>query len=179
MIRDFKAVGSNENSVGRCEASLEGLEDPGCFPRWWYSISVMPRHIPHFFLARVQGESSSIVRSPQPGECIVDANFTTISPKRGSELDVEAILSSKWVAAHLELTATPMGGGALKVESSHLSRLVVPGPPSGSTESLADATTSAQIDRLFADWLGVDPQEYQRRLDEVISSETRMRTPNP
>jgi hypothetical protein len=188
MIRDFTAVGSNENSFGRCTTGLRVDEDPGCFPRWWYSITVMPRHTPHFFLARVQGKSGPILISPLPGECIIDANFSTISTRWDMELNVDAILGSKWVKAHLELTATPMGGGALKVEGSHLSRLVIPGSPDMSvgrpvrlgefTQSLSDATTSAQIDELFAEWLGVDSQKYHERMDEIITSECRMRAPN-
>jgi len=59
---------------------------------------------------------------------LIDANFSTLSLTR-AQLPVEALfalLNSVWAKACLETIATPMGGGALKVEAAHLRILPLP-----------------------------------------------------
>ena len=71
---------------------------------------------------------------------MVDANFSTLWPDTAAPTalataGIIALLSSTWAQALLEATATVMGGGALKVEATHIRRLALPTPdPAQATE---------------------------------------------
>ena len=79
----------------------------------------MPRVNHHFASAYLNSLSNPV---------LIDANFTTFTVQ-GDPFPPEALfalLNSIWVKTILELIATPMGGGALKVEAAHLRLLPVP-----------------------------------------------------
>lgn len=114
-VPDLSAVRSNES------------HSPAAAKRWWYSISIRPRHEGSVFMPRViTGRARAFLNDPsQPA--LIDANFSTfVASERVNDFVLLALLNSTWVAALLELIGTPMGGGALKVEASHLRRLPVP-----------------------------------------------------
>ena len=87
-----------------------------------------PRHRPDLFVARVNSESPRVVLNPGR-DALVDANFSTLwlRPKAFVEaLAVFAYLNSSVAAALFEHTGAVMGGGALKLEATHLRSLPVP-----------------------------------------------------
>ena len=103
--------------------------------RYWYHLPPLAkRHVPHVFLPRVNN------RSPQPHlntvdatgkRRVIDANFTTLwinetSSRHISRFALIALLSSTWTLAIFESIGTTMGGGALKIEATHLRRLPLP-----------------------------------------------------
>jgi N-6 DNA Methylase len=97
-------------------------------PRFWYHLPPLTdRHVPALYLARVN--HGHPVPYLNPGRSlVVDANFTTLWPDPGAPgaHAVLALLSSSWVQACLEASATVLGGGALKVEATHVRRVPVP-----------------------------------------------------
>ena len=103
--------------------------------RCWYHLpSFTSRHEPDLFVARV---NAGAPRSYLNGHCcgherrIIDANFSTIwsDPEvtgGPSVFALMALLSSTWTSAMLESLGTVLGGGALKLEATHLRRLLLP-----------------------------------------------------
>jgi len=61
---------------------------------------------------------------------LIDANFSTVwaENSRWRARSIEALLNSSWARACMEAIGTPMGGGALKLEATHLRRLPMPSP---------------------------------------------------
>jgi len=129
---------------------------------FWYQLPPLaPRHMPAILLARVNGGSPAAYVNPGSA-LVIDANFSTLWPSRPDALDPEAmlaLLSSSWVAAFLELTGTVMGGGALKIEATHLRRLLVPAP---------DEATRRRLSRLGTRLLAGGNNEVARAaIDEI------------
>ncbi len=86
------------------------------------------RHRPNLLIARVNTGTPKAYLN-ENSRCIIDANFSTLWIDEESNLDeyvLLALLNSAWAAAALELTSSVMGGGALKVEATHLRRLPFP-----------------------------------------------------
>jgi len=101
-------------------------------PRFWYMLpGLKDRHRPAILMPRVQGETGGAYLN-EDRVCVVDANFCALWPGARRPLHQDAILAllnSTWVALNLELSAAVMGGGALKVEATHLKRLPLPTVP--------------------------------------------------
>ena len=97
-------------------------------PAWWYTLPLAPRHDAPLFLARVTHDELCPGLNDPRRPVLVDSNFITFSFERTAPPPVAllAVLWSTWAAACLECAATPMGGGALKVEAAHLRRLALP-----------------------------------------------------
>ncbi len=97
-------------------------------PRFWYMLPAFaPRHIPDLIIPRINGGLPRVYMNDHRG-AVVDANFSTIWVT-GDAPDIWgllALLNSSWCLAALECTASVMGGGALKVEATHLTRLPIP-----------------------------------------------------
>lgn len=108
-------------------------------PRFWYMLpELKDRHRPSILMARVQGGTGSAYIN-EGRTCIVDANFCTLWPSVRQSLGEDALLAllnSTWVALNLELSAAVMGGGALKVEATHVKRLPLPRVPKDRAEAL-------------------------------------------
>jgi hypothetical protein len=94
----------------------------------------------------------------------VDSNFITFTLGRDAPpaTAVFALLASTYVGACLETSATPMGGGALKVEAAHVRQLPIPvlghdawsalaglGERLAATSPADEATTLTAIDRVL------------------------------
>ena len=61
--------------------------------------------------------------------CLIDANFSTMWTLPTSKWTAHALLAfmnGAWAQAVMERTGAVMGGGALKVEATHLRRIPVP-----------------------------------------------------
>jgi N-6 DNA Methylase len=97
-------------------------------PAWWYTLPILPRHTGMVFMARVNDTSPHAYLNSITDPVLIDANFSTFSVATDtfSAEALFAFLNSRLVKTLLEITATPMGGGALKVEASHLRVLPIP-----------------------------------------------------
>lgn len=107
----------------------KGNPGAGLPARFWYMLpEFAPRHRPDLFVARVNSETPRVTLNPGR-EVLVDANFSTLWMKPGALVDVHAIfayLNSSVAAALFEHTGAVMGGGALKLEATHLRSLPAP-----------------------------------------------------
>ena len=98
-------------------------------PRFWYMLpDFAPRHSPAVAIPRVNHGPPWAAANRQRRRLLVDANFATVwaSPRAWTPHALKALLNSTWCRAAMEALCTPMGGGALKVEATHLRRLPVP-----------------------------------------------------
>lgn len=97
--------------------------------RYWYMLpNFAPRHRPDVFVARVNAETPRVVLNPGR-TALVDANFATLWIEAGASIEASAIfayLKSSLAAALFEHIGAVMGGGALKLEATHLRALPVP-----------------------------------------------------
>ena len=162
--------------------------------RHWYMLPVLAkRHLPQLCVSRVNNKSTRCLLIADG--IVVDANFSTLwtEPRNDRAIySLLALMNSSWVQACLELIATVMGGGALKVEASHLRALPLPMPSDnlistlyGLGERLATHDTKnseeilLQIDRVvLSDGFGVaNPSECYEKLRNLVTtkSETRKR----
>lgn len=126
LIPELTAVATNSQLPRRSmEGSLSSGTTPKA-PRWWFSLPIRPRHVGRIFIGRVIAQwPLAFLNSRNPA--LVDANFTTFTPLHHSDdMAWFAFLNSSWSAAWLETASTPLGGGALKIEASHLRQLPVP-----------------------------------------------------
>ena len=103
--------------------------------RFWYHLpQFTERHEPDIFIPRVNGGIPLPYLNGKHCGCerrVVDANFSTIwadltAASRLNPFVLIALLSSTWTTAILETLGTVMGGGALKLEATHLRRLPLP-----------------------------------------------------
>lgn len=112
----------------------------GTPPRFWYMLpDFAPRHTPDLLMARVNSSGPKAFLN-KGRKALIDANFSTLWINAGGACDANALLAllnSCWISAALELTAAVMGGGALKVEASHLRRLPVPNLDAKGTKRLS------------------------------------------
>lgn len=97
--------------------------------RYWYMLPrFTKRHLPDFFIPRINSDSPNVYLV-KDAEIAIDANFSTLwidDKHKEYKLAYFAILNSYWVRAYLESIATVMGGGALKVEASHIKKIRIP-----------------------------------------------------
>ena len=118
LIPKLTAVRTNVRFAGR----------RGQPPRFWYMLpDFSPRHLPAAFVPRVIHHSPWTERNIDP-PVLIDANFSTfLSGGEGwDRYSVKALLNSVWCCVFMELLGTPLGGGALKLEATHLRQMVVP-----------------------------------------------------
>lgn len=98
-------------------------------PRFWYMLPTFTsRHRPDLLVARINHRHPRALIN-EGRSAVVDANFSSLWLGQHSTADVFgllAFLNSIWCTAVLELAGTVMGGGALKVEASHLRLLPIP-----------------------------------------------------
>jgi predicted RNA methylase len=154
LLPDLSAVATNVRRAHRGR--------PGQPPRFWYQLPALaPRHVPDLFVPRINhGYSSTVVNSG----VVIDANFSTLwreSKDALSVLAMLALLHSTWVSANLEASATVLGGGALKLEATHLLRLSLPS---------IDPSDAQHLDRLGAELVSdvVNIPELISNIDEVV-----------
>lgn len=136
------------------------------FERFWYMLPELKnRHTPNLCMSRVCGGSPEVLFVNQiPGkEIIVDANFITLwNHDLNSSYIALTLLNSTWAKAFLEFTGTTMGGGALKIEASHIRRLVFPIQLFEEQDKL-EAIGKTIISR------GLN-EETQKEIDEIVFS---------
>lgn len=132
----------------------------GCPTRFWYHLpSLAARHRPRLYLPRVCGGRPAPYANPG-SSLVIDANFSTLWPCGASslgELAMLALLSSSWAWSCLESSATVLGGGALKVEATHLRRLPLP---------VIDRSTAAQLSALGSQLM--DGKDVAGEIDSAV-----------
>ena len=91
---------------------------------------------------------------------LIDANFCTFWAHEGDWTGhaIKALLNSTWCRAAMEALGTPMGGGALKLEATHLRNLPVP---------WVSGLDKAELDSAGRQLVGNQPA-VQRRIDEIV-----------
>jgi hypothetical protein len=97
-------------------------------PRFWYMLpDFAPRHLPTAFVPRVISGLPWVEVNCDP-PILIDANFSTFWSASGkwSGYAMKALLNSAWCRSLMEAIGTPLGGGALKLEATHLRRLPIP-----------------------------------------------------
>lgn len=108
--------------------------------RHWFMLPMLGnRHIPQLCISRVNYKSARCCLVADKG-IVVDANFSTLWMIKGDKQQkyaMFALLNSTWVQCYLEAIATVMGGGALKVEASHIRMIRLPQPTDELIESLS------------------------------------------
>jgi len=101
----------------------------GMPPRHWYMLpDFAARHLPDILLARVSSSTPTAYLN-KDRQCLIDANFSTmwtLPQSKWCPAALLALMNSAWAQAVIETSGAVMGGGALKVEASHLRRFPVP-----------------------------------------------------
>ncbi len=97
-------------------------------PRFWYMLpDFASRHRPAAFVARINHDLPWVEANFDP-PLLIDANFSTLwAPQESwTRFAIKALLNSVWCRAFMETLGTPLGGGALKLEATHLRQIAVP-----------------------------------------------------
>ena len=110
-------------------------------PRYWYMLPKFAmRHTPELLIARLNADGAkAFLNDDIP--VVVDANFITVNCTSGSEWDrfsLLALMNCTWCSAWLELTASTMGGGALKIDAPHVRNILVPNASKENVKKLRD-----------------------------------------
>lgn len=148
-IPDLSAVSTNVRRPSR----------PSESPSFWYTLPAFAaRHLPAMFVPRINHGVPAVCLNGTP-RIIIDANFSTLwsANELLTDLGAFALMSSLWCRAGMEAFGTPLGGGALKLEATHIRQLPMPIFSSDDSVTLsrlgervvgADASALAEIDRL-------------------------------
>ena len=118
LIPTLSAVRTNERTP----------RDARTTPRFWYMLpDFAPRHLPAAFVPRINHNLPWVEANLDP-PVLIDANFSTFWAPSGNwtRYALKALLNSVWCRVAMEALGTPMGGGALKLEATHLRHLPVP-----------------------------------------------------
>lgn len=129
-------------------------------PRFWYMLpKFAARHIPAAFVARINHGLPWVEANIQP-PLIIDANFSTFwaGAEDWTPHALKALLNSAWCRAFMEAQGTSLGGGALKLEATHLRRM---GIPILSERAKAKLTAEGQK-------LTKTSAKIQSRIDEIV-----------
>lgn len=105
-------------------------KDTTGYRRFWYMLpETAPRHLPCLCMPRVCGKSIEclFVEQNRITPIAVDANFVTLwHDDDNARKFAFALLNSTWFKCYMECISTVMGGGALKVEASHVRKVFFP-----------------------------------------------------
>lgn len=98
-------------------------------PTYWYTLALQSRHLGDIFVNRINYKEIPFVLNDMKNPYVIDANFTTVTFENMDEKKLHvyfAILNSSLIRLQLEKNCTVMAGGALKVEATHLRKILVP-----------------------------------------------------
>jgi hypothetical protein len=171
-IPKLTAVAPNVRLPGRPRASASGERAPA-LPRFWYTLPPLrPRHLAPLFMERVVDHRPRPRLNDRQTPAIIDANFSTFVFGKDAPAPsaLFALLLSDHVARELEREATPLGGGALKVEAAHLRSLSLPELDAGAWRRLAKLG-----DRIVAAGSDACPDSLRREVDRVLHHGDRER----
>lgn len=97
-------------------------------PRFWYMLPAFTaRHLPAIFTPRINHGTPVVALNTQP-PVLIDANFSTLwaEETRWTAHALYALFHSSWCRAAMEAAGTPLGGGALKLEATHIRQVPIP-----------------------------------------------------
>lgn len=152
-FKEYSAVSPNEK------------KDNSGFTSYWYMLpGFTKRHLPDLCVTRINAKAAECIFVPQaPGTPVaVDANFSTLwcSSEQTTKIAF-ALLNSSWCKCYLEIISAIMGGGALKVEASHIRKLLFPQYSAEQLQSLSIyADQLLQVKKMT--------QELQDKIDTVV-----------
>jgi hypothetical protein len=135
-------------------------------PAWWYALPILPRHTGAVFMPRVNDGPPRAFLNSASEPVLIDTNFSTFATGNG-QFPAEALfalLNSLWTTAALEASTTPMGGGALKVEATHLR--VLPLPSLSNEDTIKLATLGRRLSKLPRT---PEPLDVLRAIDQVVA----------
>ena len=126
LIPHLSAVKPNGLGPGQTSRfpSLLGWD----LPRMWYMLpDFAPRHFPSLCVPRIIHDEPNAILNAEP-PVLIDANFSTLwcEGDAWSAESVFAILNSTWGELCMEALGSTLGGGALKLEATHLRQLPTP-----------------------------------------------------
>lgn len=108
--------------------------------KYWYMLpSLKMRHTPDFAIPRVVGREYRVTLLPEDRSVVCDANFITLWRETDAVAReaLFALLTSSLVQLQLECICSVLGGGALKIESADLKKLLLPTPTKKLIKKLA------------------------------------------
>ncbi len=117
-------------------------------PRFWYMLpDFTRRHLPAAFIPRVIHNDPWAERNLDP-PVLIDANFSTFwsTDDQWSARAITGLLNSVWCRLFMETLGTHLGGGALKLEATHLRQMIVPHLDSAKKRQLTRAATRLRPD---------------------------------
>ncbi|MCY4107649.1 MAG: N-6 DNA methylase [Chloroflexi bacterium] len=144
-VADLSAVRTNVRAAG-----------PNSPPRFWYMLPDFgARHAPEALVPRINHDTPRTYANTDP-KVLVDANFSTFwsDDARWSPDVLAALLNSTWCRLLVETMGAKLGGGALKLEASHLRQIPIPSLGGDALEAMktavrsADASSVVLVDRL-------------------------------
>ena len=160
-FKDYSAVKPNEITIGAKTV------------REWFRIPTLAqRHLPHLCITRVSSRMADCIFVPQCDirPIVIDANMITLWSNNERSVRIAlAVLNSTWSKLNLELICTIMGGGALKIEASHLKRLLLPklgDPQLNDLERIGDNLSKS----------GIMNTTIKNEIDEIMVSAFRDNT---
>ena len=149
-IPELSAVGTN----------VRKPHDNKSIPRFWYMLpSFSSRHLPAAFVPRINQDIPQVECNLNP-PLVIDANFSTFWSFESdwSPFAIKALLNSVWCRAYMETAGTPLGGGALKLEATHLKQMLVPQLTNHARTSLHAAGKQ----------LNQDTQNVRAQIDHIV-----------
>lgn len=120
FIPENSAVRSNVRTIKTGDLDTAGF--------WYMLPKLAARHLPDIFIARVNGGKPKFFLNSTP-KAVVDANFSGLWIRNNQELNkysLLALLNSDWVRLCCEMLGAVMGGGALKIEATHIKKIPIP-----------------------------------------------------
>ena len=130
-FQEFSAVKPNEKTDGKR------------IIREWFRLPKMSdRHLPNLCMTRVSANMTECLYVQQSAKTpiAIDANMVTLWSKEERAIYIAfALLNSTWSKLSLELICTVLGGGALKIEASHIKKLLFPKLPKEKLDVLEKA----------------------------------------
>lgn len=133
--------------------------------RLWYQLPPFTdRHRPHIAIPRVNHRTPFAYLN-EGRALLIDANFSSLWLTKHAIIDefaLLALLHSLWMRVAMELTASVMGGGAAKLEATHLRYLPVPGSVAVAGEALS------QLGKDLVDG-GANVDRVRREIDLTIA----------
>lgn len=156
------------NGLGPGDTSSSPLLLAEDVARMWYMVpDFAPRHIPSLCVPRIINDVPNAILNAEP-PVLIDANFSTLWCEGGAwnAEDVFAILNSTWGELCMESLGATLGGGALKLEATHLRQLPIPALSGSEKENLRRHVREA----LDSECLLNDFRYHRAKIDWIVVS---------
>ena len=142
--------------------------------RMWYMVpDFTPRHTASVCVPRVIHDKPNAILNADP-PVLIDANFSTLwcESDTWTAESIFAILHSTWGELCMEALGATLGGGALKLEATHLRQLPLP-VLSGSAKRRLWSLTRETLDLThdMTKW-----RYYRLQIDQVVISALAQRS---